>query len=79
MRHVDKDKLGIALKSANEMSRFFSATCRPAGKMLWTHGRTWTVRADVDERRRCLSISQKDLAPRRDHAAKNLPDDELVY
>src|ERR1700758_3684928 len=84
MRNVDKDKLGIALKSANEDVRgfFLSNMSSRAGKMLLDDmaamgpGRL----RDVDEAQALLVNLAKDLAAKGEITlTKNRADDELVY
>jgi len=84
MRHVDKDKLGIALRAPTRMSAAFSsATCRPApARCCWT---TWPHLdrygyATSTRRRRLLVNLAKDLAAKGEiMLTKNRADDELVY
>jgi flagellar motor switch protein FliG len=84
MRHVDKDKLGIALKGANEDVRqfFMSNMSSRAGKMLADDMQAMgPVRLrDVDEAQALLVNLAKDLAAKGEiMLAKNRADDELVY
>src|ERR1700692_2150772 len=84
MRNVDKDKLGIALKSANEDVRGFSVGNMPAraGKMLLDDmAALGPVRLrDVDEAQALLVNLAKDLAAKGEiMLPKNRADDELVY
>jgi len=83
MRHVDKDKLGIALKSANEEVRafFLGNMSSRAGKML-TDDMAAMVRcgcATSTKPRRCWSTSPRIWRQGRNHADQEPPDDELVY
>jgi flagellar motor switch protein FliG len=72
MRHVDKDKLGIALKSANEEVRaFFMGNMSALGPVRLR---------DVDEAQALLVNLAKDLAAKGEiMLSKNRADDELVY
>src|SRR6266403_572394 len=84
MRHIDKDKLGIALKSANEDVRgfFLSHMSSRAGKMLLDDmAALGPVRLrDVDEAQALLVNLAKDLAAKGEiMLTKNRADDELVY
>src|ERR1700739_4852944 len=84
MRNFDKDKLGIALKSANEDVRgFFLANMSSrAGKMLLDDmAAMGPVRLrDVDEAQALLVNLAKDLAAKGEiMLTKNRADDELVY
>jgi flagellar motor switch protein FliG len=84
MRHVDKDKLGVALKSANEevKSFFLSNMSSRAGKMLMDDMQAMgPVRLrDVDEAQALLVNLAKDLAAKGEITlTKNRADDELVY
>ncbi|MBV9982134.1 flagellar motor switch protein FliG [Bradyrhizobium sp.] len=84
MRHVDKDKLGVALKSANEDVRnfFFSNMSSRAAKMLQDDmSAMGPVRLrDVDEAQALLVNLAKDLAAKGEiMLTKNRADDELVY
>src|ERR1700731_1555965 len=84
MRHVDKDKLGIALKSANEEVRgfFLGNMSSRAGKMLLDDmAALGPVRLrDVDEAQALLVNLAKDLAAKGEITlTKNRADDELVY
>src|SRR6266576_3707768 len=84
MRHVDKDKLGIALKSANEAVRafFLGNMSSRAGKMLMDDmAALGPVRLrDVDEAQALLVNLAKDLAAKGEiMLTKNRADDELVY
>src|ERR1700716_3705355 len=84
MRHVDKDKLGVALKSANEDVRgfFLGNMSSRAGKMLLDDmAALGPVRLrDVDEAQALLVNLAKDLAAKGEiMLTKNRADDELVY
>lgn len=84
MRNVDKDKLGIALKSANEEVRafFLGNMSTRAGKMLLDDmAAMGPVRLrDVDEAQALLVNLAKDLAAKGEiMLSKNRADDELVY
>jgi flagellar motor switch protein FliG len=84
MRNVDKDKLGIALKSANEDVRgfFLGNMSSRAGKMLLDDmAAMGPVRLrDVDEAQALLVNLAKDLAAKGEiMLTKNRADDELVY
>ena len=84
MRHVDKDKLGIALKSANEEVRgfFLGNMSSRAGKMLLDDmAAMGPVRLrDVDEAQALLVNLAKDMAAKGEITlTKNRADDELVY
>src|ERR1700748_412333 len=84
MRHVDKDKLGVALKSANEEVKafFMSNMSSRAGKMLMDDmAAMGPVRLrDVDEAQALLVNLAKDLAAKGEiMLSKNRADDELVY
>src|ERR1700738_5291384 len=84
MRHVDKDKLGIALKSANEDVRgfFLGNMSSRAGKILLDDmAAMGPVRLrDVDEAQALLVNLAKDLAAKGEITlTKNRADDELVY
>jgi flagellar motor switch protein FliG len=84
MRNVDKDKLGIALKSANEEVRafFLGNMSSRAGKMLLDDmAALGPVRLrDVDEAQALLVNLAKDLAAKGEiMLTKNRADDELVY
>src|ERR1700730_10730620 len=84
MRHVDKDKLGIAPKSANEDVRgfFLGNMSSRAGKMLLDDmAALGPVRLrDVDEAQALLVNLAKDLAAKGEiMLTKNRADDELVY
>ena len=84
MRTIDKSKLGIALKSANEEVRafFLGNMSSRAGKMLIDDmGAMGPVRLrDVDEAQALLVNLAKDLAAKGEITlTKNRADDELVY
>ncbi|WP_458760016.1 flagellar motor switch protein FliG [Afipia sp. TerB] len=84
MRHIDKDKLGIALKGANEAVRefFLGNMSSRAGKMLLDDmAAAGPVRLrDVDEAQALLVNLAKDLAAKGEiMLQKNRADDELVY
>jgi flagellar motor switch protein FliG len=84
MRNVDKDKLGVALKSANEDVRnfFFGNMSSRAAKMLQDDMTAMgPVRLrDVDEAQALLVNLAKDLAAKGEiMLTKNRADDELVY
>src|SRR5471032_1389636 len=84
MRHVDKDKLGIALKSANEEVRsfFLGNMSSRAGKMLMDDMEALgPVRLrEVDEAQSQLVNLAKDLAAKGEIViAKGRNDEELIY
>src|SRR5438105_6325313 len=84
MRHVDKDKLGIALKGASDAVRqfFLSNMSTRAAKMLVDEMQaTGPVRLrDVDEAQALLVNLAKDLAAKGEILiSKNRGDEELVY
>jgi flagellar motor switch protein FliG len=84
MRHVDKEKLGVALKGASEDVRafFMGNMSSRAGKMLTDDMQAMgPVRLrDVDEAQALLVNLAKDLAAKGEiMLAKNRADDELVY
>jgi flagellar motor switch protein FliG len=84
MRHVDKEKLAIALKGANDAVRqfFFSNMSSRAAKMLSDDmAASGPVRLrDVDEAQSLLVNLAKDLAAKGElMLSKNRADDELVY
>jgi flagellar motor switch protein FliG len=84
MRHVDKDKLAIALKGASEEVRtfFLGNMSTRAAKMLTDDMQAMgPVRLrDVDEAQALLVNLAKDLAAKGEiMLAKNRADDELVY
>jgi flagellar motor switch protein FliG len=84
MRHIDKDKLAVALKGATEAVRqfFMSNMSSRAAKMLTDDMQALgPVRLrDVDEAQALLVNLAKDLAAKGEiMLAKNRADDELVY
>ncbi len=84
MRHVDKEKLAVALKGANETVRafFMQNMSSRAGKMLADDmGALGPVRLrDVDEAQGLLVNLAKDLAAKGEiMISKNRADEELVY
>jgi flagellar motor switch protein FliG len=84
MRHVDKDKLGIALKGANETVRAFflgNMSTRAAKMLVDDMQAMGPVRLrDVDEAQMMLVNLAKDLAAKGEiMITKNRGDDELVY
>src|SRR4029078_6644714 len=84
MRNVDKDKLGVALKSANEEVRafFLGNMSSRAGKMLMDDmAAMGPVRLrDVDEAQALLVNLAKAMAAKGEITlTKNRADDELVY
>jgi flagellar motor switch protein FliG len=84
MRHVDKDKLAIALKGANESVRqfFLKNMSSRAAKMLTDDMQALgAVRLrDVDESQSQLVNLAKDLAAKGEiMIAKSRGDEELVY
>src|SRR3984885_3184708 len=84
MRHIDKDKLAIALKGANETVRafFLSNMSSRAGKMLADDMQALgPVRLrDVDDAQGLLVNLAKDLAAKGEiMISKNRNDEELVY
>src|ERR1700704_5143589 len=84
MRHVDKDKLGVALKGAADPVRqfFLGNMSSRAGKMLLDDmAALGPVRLrDVDEAQALLVNLAKDLAAKGEiMLTKNRADDELVY
>ncbi len=84
MRHVDKDKLGVALKGASEQVRqfFLSNMSTRAAKMLVDDMQAMgPVRLrDVDEAQVMLVNLAKDLAAKGEIViAKQRDDEELVY
>src|ERR1700756_1678595 len=84
MRHIDKDKLGVALKSANEEVKafFMSNMSSRAGKMLMDDMQAMgPVRLrDVAAAQALLVNLAKDLAAKGEITlTKNRADDELVY
>src|ERR1700746_745083 len=84
MRHIDKDKLAVALKGANETVRAFflqNMSSRAAKMLLDDMGALGPVRLrDVDEAQGLLVNLAKDLAAKGEiMIAKNRADEELVY
>src|SRR5690349_17262077 len=84
MRHVDKDKLAVALKGANEDIRTFflgNMSSRAAKMLLDDMAAMGPVRLrDVDEAQALLVNLAKDLAAKGEITlTKNRADDELVY
>jgi flagellar motor switch protein FliG len=84
MRNVDKEKLAVALKGANEAVRqfFFGHMSSRAAKMLSDDmASSGPVRLrDVDEAQALLVNLAKDLAAKGEiMLSKNRADDELVY
>src|SRR5580692_2770893 len=84
MRHIDKDKLAIALKGANEAVRAFfmqNMSSRAAKMLADDMGALGPVRLrDVDEAQGLLVNLAKDLAAKGEITlTKNRADDELVY
>src|ERR1051326_6043152 len=84
MRNIDKDKLGVALKSANEEVKafFLGNMSSRAGKMLLDDMQAMgPVRLrDVDEAQALLVNLAKDMAAKGEITlTKNRADDELVY
>jgi flagellar motor switch protein FliG len=84
MRHVDKDKLAIALKGANdEVRKFFlgNMSSRAAKMLVDDMQAIGPVRLrDVDEAQTLLVNLAKDLAAKGEiMISKNRSDDELVY
>ncbi|MDB5630923.1 MAG: flagellar motor switch protein FliG [Tardiphaga sp.] len=84
MRSVDKDKLGIALKSANEEVRAFflgNMSTRAAKMLTDDMAAMGPVRLrDVDEAQAQMVNLAKDLAAKGEiMLSKNKADDELVY
>src|ERR1700758_816610 len=84
MRNIDKDKLAVALKGANETVRAFflqNMSSRAAKMLLDDMGALGPVRLrDVDEAQGLLVNLAKDLAAKGEiMIAKNRADEELVY
>lgn len=84
MRHIDKDKLAVALKGASETVRefFFSNMSTRAAKMLVEEMQEMgPVRLrDVDEAQAMLVNTAKDLAAKGEILiTKSRGDDELIY
>ena len=83
MRHVDKDKLGVALKGANDTVRQFflgNMSSRAAKMLVDDMQALGPVRLrDVDEAQALLVNLAKDLAAKGEiMISKNRADDELV-
>jgi flagellar motor switch protein FliG len=84
MRHVDKDKLAVALKGASEPVRQFfmsNMSTRAAKMLLDDMGAMGAVRLrDVDEAQAQLVNLAKDLAAKGEiMITKSRADEELVY
>jgi flagellar motor switch protein FliG len=84
MRHIDKDRLAVALKGASETVRqfFMSNMSTRAAKMLTDDmAAMGAVRLkDVDEAQAQLVNLAKDLAAKGEiMISKNSGDDELIY
>ena len=84
MRHVEKDKLGIALKGATDDVRAFflgNMSSRAAKMLVDDMQAMGPVRLrDVDEAQAMLVNLAKDLAQKGEiMITKNSGDDELVY
>ena len=84
MRHIDKDKLAIALKGASDAVRQFflgNMSSRAAKMLVDDMGALGPVRLrDVDEAQALLVNLAKDLAAKGEiMISKNRSDDELVY
>src|SRR5438132_5250062 len=84
MRHVDKDKLGVALKGATDTVRQFflgNMSARAAKMLVDDMGAMGPVRLrDVDEAQALLVNLAKDLAAKGEiMISKNRADEELVY
>jgi flagellar motor switch protein FliG len=84
MRHIDKDKLAVALKGANETVRQFfmsNMSTRAAKMLLDDMNALGPVRLrDVDEAQVLLVNLAKDLAAKGEILiSKQRGDDELVY
>ena len=84
MRHVDKDKLGVALKGANEEVRTFfmgNMSSRAAKMLSDDMAASGPVRLrDVDEAQALLVNLAKDLAAKGEITLqKSRADDEMVY
>ncbi len=84
LRHVDKDKLALAMKGASDSLRdlFFTNMSERAGKMLRQDMEVLgPVRLkDVDETQTAMVNIAKDLAARGEIAiSKNKGEDELIY
>jgi flagellar motor switch protein FliG len=84
MRHVDKDKLGVALKGANDTVRQFflgNMSTRAAKMLVDDMQALGPVRLrDVDEAQTLLVNLAKDLAAKGEiMISKNRADEELIY
>jgi flagellar motor switch protein FliG len=83
LRNVDKDKLGIALKGANETVRQFflgNMSSRAAKMLVDDMGAMGPVRLrDVDEAQVLLVNLAKDLAAKGEIIISKTRDEELVY
>jgi flagellar motor switch protein FliG len=84
MRHVDKDKLGVALKGANDTVRQFflgNMSSRAAKMLVDDMQALGPVRLrDVDEAQGLLVNLAKDLAAKGEiMISKNRADEELIY
>jgi flagellar motor switch protein FliG len=84
MRHIDKDKLGIALKGASEAVRQFflgNMSARAAKMLVDDMGALGPVRLrDVDEAQVVLVNLAKDLAAKGEiMISKSRSDEELIY
>jgi flagellar motor switch protein FliG len=83
MRHVDKDKLGIALKGATETVREFflkNMSSRAAKMLVDDMQALGPVRLrDVDEAQTLLVNLAKDLAAKGEIVLSKSRDEELVY
>src|SRR5205809_3061166 len=84
MRHVDKDKLGVALKGTTDTVRQFflgNMSTRAAKMLVDDMGAMGPVRLrDVDEAQALLVNLAKDLAAKGEiMISKNRADEELVY
>ena len=84
MRHVDKDKLGVALKGANDTVRQFflgNMSTRAAKMLVDDMQALGPVRLrDVDEAQALLVNLAKDLAAKGEiMISKNRADEELIY
>uniref|UniRef100_UPI00259224BD FliG C-terminal domain-containing protein n=1 Tax=uncultured Methylobacterium sp. TaxID=157278 RepID=UPI00259224BD len=84
MRHVDKDKLGIALKGANERVRAFfmgQMSTRAAKNLTDEMASLGPIRLkEVDEAQAKMTEVAKELAEKGEiMIAKNSAEEELVY
>jgi flagellar motor switch protein FliG len=83
MRHVDKDKLGVALKGATEQVRQFflgNMSTRAAKMLVDDMGAMGPVRLrDVDEAQVMLVNLAKDLAAKGEIIMSKSKDEELIY